>query len=115
MVSLRLRSKHWIVDKDDNMIMGAGRKEILETIAKTGSINKTAKIMKMSYKGVWGRIKATEKSMNIKIVHTDRRHGSRLTREGEELLRKYTLLKKECIKADDKVFRSIFKKETRTK
>ena len=47
MVSLRLRSKHWIVDENDNMIMGAGRMEILETIAKTGSINQTAKIMKM--------------------------------------------------------------------
>jgi len=107
MVSLRLRSKHWIVDEDDNMIMGAGRMEILETIAKTGSINQTAKIMKMSYKGVWGRIKVTEKAMKIKIVDTDRKLGSSLTQEGEDLLKRYRQLKKECIKADDSIFGSI--------
>jgi len=106
-VSLRLRSKHWIVDEDDNMIMGAGRMEILETIAKTGSINQTAKIMKMSYKGVWGRIKATEKAMRIKIVDTDRSLGSSLTPEGQDLLKRYRQLKRECIKADDSLFGSI--------
>jgi len=47
--------------------------------------------------------------MNIKILHTDRKSGSRLTKEGKELLEKYNLLKKECLKADDKIFRSIFR------
>ena len=56
MVELRLRSRQWIVDEHGNIIMGEGRKEILETIDKTGSINQTAKIMKMSYKGVWSKI-----------------------------------------------------------
>ena len=50
--SLKIKSRHWIVDDQDRIIMGEGRKEILETIEKTGSINKTAKMMKMSYKGV---------------------------------------------------------------
>ena len=110
MVPIRIHSKHWIVDEDDNMIMGEGRKEILENIAKTGSLNKTAKTMKMSYRGVWGRIKATEKSMKVKIVHTDRRLGSCLTKEGEDLLARYKLLKKRCIEADDEIFSSVFKK-----
>ncbi|MBW2608754.1 MAG: LysR family transcriptional regulator [Deltaproteobacteria bacterium] len=109
MVSFGIHSKHWVVDEDDNIIMGEGRMEILEDIEKTGSINQTAKNMKMSYKGVWGRIKATEKAMKLKIVDTDRKMGSRLTEEGKDLLAKYTLLKKECLEADDKVFRSIFK------
>jgi molybdate transport system regulatory protein len=59
-VSLKLKSRHWVVDDQDRIIMGEGRKEILETIEKTGSINKTAKQMKMSYKGVWSKIKVTE-------------------------------------------------------
>ena len=57
---LRLRSRQWIVDEHNRIIMGEGRKEILETIEKTGSINQTAKIMKMSYKGAWSRIKAMD-------------------------------------------------------
>ena len=40
----------WIqIDEEDHIIIGEGRKTILENIEKTGSINQTAKIMKMSY------------------------------------------------------------------
>jgi len=96
------------VDEDDNAIIGKGRMEILDNIEKTGSINQTAKMMKMSYKAVWSKIKATEKHLDTLIVHTDRKKGSRLSKEGKELLEKYRLLKKECLSADDKLFRRIF-------
>jgi len=105
---VKLKSRHWIVDENDNIIMGEGRKEILENIEKTGSLNKTAKIMKMSYKGVWSKIKATEKYVKVKIVHSDKRWGSSLTSEGRDLLDKYTLLTEKCLKADNKIFKSIF-------
>ena len=108
MAKLKLKSSQWIVDEDDNIIIGEGRAEILQNIEKTGSINQTAKVMKMSYKAVWGKIKATEKHLNTRIVHTDRKEGSRLSREGKELLEKYRRLKKECISVDDKIFSSFF-------
>ena len=47
---LRLLSKQWLVDENGEIIIGEGRQEILETIERTGSLNQTAKIMKMSYK-----------------------------------------------------------------
>ena len=108
MAKLRLKSSQWIVDEDDNAIIGKGRMEILDNIEKTGSINQTAKMMKMSYKAVWSKIKATEKHLDTLIVHTDRKEGSRLSKEGKELLEKYRLLKKECLSADDKLFQRIF-------
>jgi len=108
MAVLRLRSRQWIVDEQDRIIMGEGRKEILETIEKTGSINQTAKIMKMSYKGVWSKIKVTEEYLNLTIVHADRKMGSRLTKEGKELLKKYSILKDECLKEDNRCFNTIF-------
>ena len=109
MPKLRLKSSQWIVDENDNAIIGKGRMEILENIEKTGSINQTAKIMKMSYKAVWSKIKATEKHLDTVIVHTDRREGSRLSTQGKELLEKYRLLKKECLSADDSIFNTIFR------
>lgn len=109
MRTLLLKSRQWLVDQNDNIIMGEGRKEILENIQKTGSLNKTAKIMKMSYKGVWSKIKATENYMKIKIVQSDKKRGSYLTKEGKDLLEKYSLLKKRCLQADDKIFHSIFR------
>ncbi len=108
MAKLKLKSSQWIVDEDDNAIIGKGRMEILDNIEKTGSINQTAKMMKMSYKAVWSKIKATEKHLDTLIVHADRKEGSRLSKEGKELLEKYRLLKKECLSADDKLFRRIF-------
>ena len=110
MTSLRLKSRHWVVDDKGNIIMGEGRREILENIEKTGSINRTAKMMKMSYKGVWSKIKATENYMNAKIVDTNKKRGSRLTKEGKALLDKYNSLKRQCTYADDHIFHTIFMK-----
>ena len=108
MALLKIKSRQWIVDEKDRIIMGEGRKEILENIEKMGSMNKAAKLMKMSYKGLWSKIKATEKYLNTRIVESDRKEGTRLTKEGRELLKKYRLLKEKCVQADNKVFDGIF-------
>jgi len=109
MVKLGLRSSYWVVDRDGNIIIGRGRAEILKNIEKTGSINQAAKVMKMSYKGVWSKIKATEKHLNQNIVHADRQKGTRLTRQGKELLEQYKELEKKCMALDDEIFAKIFK------
>jgi len=107
----KLRSKQWIIDENDSIIMGEGRRKIFENIEKTGSINQTSKIMKMSYKAVWGKIKATERHLNTRLVNSDRKMGTRLTREGKRLLEQYRLLKQHCIKEDNRIFSDIFDNE----
>jgi molybdate transport system regulatory protein len=108
MVKLKLKSSQWIVDENDNIIIGEGRMKILEHVENTGSINQAAKMMKMSYKAVWSKIKYTEKHFNAKIVHSDKKTGSRLTEEGKNLMEKYRTLKKKCLLADDKIFKDLF-------
>ena len=108
MVPLRLKSRQWVVDEEGKIIIGEGRKEIFENIEKTGSINQTAKVMKMSYKGVWSKIKATENTLKMRVVDTNKKRGSSLTEEGKALLKKYIELKEQCLEADDKVFKTIF-------
>jgi len=109
MLDVRLKSRQWLEDSRGNIIMGEGRQRILELIEQTGSINQTAKLMRMSYRGVWGKIKATEEHVNKKIVLTQKRHGSHLTEDGKRLLMNYARLKEECQKADEKIFDDIFK------
>ena len=111
MQRIRLKSRQWLEDNKGNIIIGEGRQRILELVEKTGSINQAAKLMKMSYRGVWGKIKATEDHLNTKIIHTERRHGSRLTEDGKELLMNYARLKEDCQKADEKIFNKIFIRE----
>ena len=103
-----LKSRQWLVDDQGKMIMGEGRQRIFELIQQTGSINQTAKLMKMSYRGVWGKIRATEEHLNKRIVVTERRHGSRLSDDGKKLLKDYARLKSECLKSDEEVFKAIF-------
>ncbi|MGD8386456.1 MAG: LysR family transcriptional regulator [Desulfobacteraceae bacterium] len=108
MDGLKLRSRQWIVNEQGEMVMGEGRKRILETIEETGSINQAAKRLKMSYKGVWSKIKATESHLNIRLVRPEGRRGSYVTEEGKKLLQKYSRLKKECLQADDRIFKALF-------
>jgi molybdate transport system regulatory protein len=111
MAKVYLKSRQWLVDDQGKMIMGEGRQRIFELIQQTGSINQTAKLMKMSYRGVWGKIKATEEHLNKRIVLTERRHGSRLSDEGKRLLRDYARLKRECQRGDEEIFKAIFRDE----
>ena len=108
MLNITLKTRQWLEDSNGEIIMGEGRQRILELVEQTGSINQTAKLMKMSYRGVWGKIKATEMHFDKKIVITERRHGSRLTEEGKRLLNNYARLKDECQKANERIFKAIF-------
>ncbi len=111
MHSLQLKSRQWLEDKNGNIVMGEGRQKIFQLIEETGSINQAANRMNMSYRGVWGKIKATEQHLNKRILITERRNGSHLTEYGKNLLAAYAQLKNECVKADEAIFKKTFMKK----
>ena len=114
-MELKLKSSQWIVDHKNRIVMAEGRLALLEAIAETGSINQAAKLMKMSYKSAWSKIRTSETHLKTKIVHSDRSQGTRLTSAGWELLQKYKKMKQQCLVRDDAIFESIFHPaETRT-
>jgi len=80
---LGIKSKVWIVDENGKVVFGAGRLRILELVAEQGSITAAAKELKMSYRAVWGKIKATEDRLGQTLVRRKpdgaRRGGSELT------------------------------------
>ncbi len=108
---MQIRSSQLLVNDDGNIIMGTGRMTILETLDRTGSINKTAKELNMSYKTVWSKIKSTEENFGKAVVLADRKKGTRLTSEGRSLLETYRELKQRCIREDDRIFDEIFQKK----
>jgi len=88
--------------------MGPGRAQLLAYVASTGSISQAAKKMKISYKAAWEKIKSTQKHLNLRVVISDRKTGTTLTREGKRLLCTFDRMNRKCIKTDDAVFRKIF-------
>lgn len=105
---MKLRTSQLLLNDDGKIIMGSGRMAIFESLQHTGSINQTARELNMAYKTVWSKIKSTEKNWGRSVVDTDRKTGTRLTRDGMDLLEKYRQLKQGCIHADDSIFQSIF-------
>ena len=105
---MRLKSIQLLVGDDGGIIMGKGRMEILESIDRTGSINKTSKELGMSYKSVWSKIKSTQTHFGRPVVHATRSKGTRLTQEGRTLLERYKQLNQCCIQSDDRHFEEIF-------
>lgn len=87
------RSKIWIEDDHGNVVFGLGRYRILTLIKEKGSLQAAAKQLKMGYRGIWGRIKATEERLGekllIKTVGGAKGGGSQLTPLAEKLIEEF--------------------------
>ena len=104
----KCRTKIWVTDDANNVIFGMGRVKILEAIELHGSINAAAKSLKMSYRAVWGRIKATEERLQKKlIVRTTGGAdggGSTLTPYARDLIRAFKVFRRQVITEADASF-----------
>lgn len=89
---MEVRVKAWI-ENDGNVVFGEGRRLLLEHVAQTGSLNKAAKVMKMSYRAAWGKLKDTEKRLGFKLLESktggSTGGGSVLTEKGKKLLKAF--------------------------
>lgn len=80
----------WI-DCEGERFFGPGRVELLEKIAETGSINKAAKLMEMSYKKAWEMVNTLNSQADKPFVITqtggEKGGGSVITDEARSLIR----------------------------
>jgi len=90
--NMNVKLKLWI-EKDNEAVFGDGRYELLNLIDRTGSMNKAAKELKMSYRKAWGDVKLMEERLSVKLVETRSGGkgggGANLTPAARELLEKY--------------------------
>jgi molybdate transport system regulatory protein len=98
----------WI-ECDEERFFGPGRVELLEHIEKTGSLNKAARQMGMSYKKAWEMINKlnTQSHKPLVILKSggEKGGGSVITDEAKELIA--------CHKNLRKRFESFLEKETK--
>ena len=108
---MKLKTKVWI-EKDGELIFGSGKTLILKTIAQTGSINKAAEKIDMSFRRAWSYIHAIEERigspMVVKVKGGKHGGGAVLTAYAKELLQKFERLERDIRVFADKRFKEIF-------
>ena len=98
---------HLRIVLSENAYIGPGRADLLEGIARTGSISAAGKGMGMSYKRAWGLVQALNEGFGRPLVETARggaaQGGAHLTSIGEEVLARYRSMQRlaETAIADD--------------
>src|SRR3990172_11267928 len=89
---MKAKFKIWLEEKG-GVAFAEGRRMLLEAVDRLGSLNAAAKELGMSYRAAWGKIKATEKALGIKLLKVTTGGkgggGATLTPEAKELVRKY--------------------------
>ena len=90
---MRIHTKIWVENDDGKLLVGEGRLKILHAILKTGSLSAAARELERSYRAVWGKVRATEDRLGVKLVEGvagGARHGGAvLTDEAVEFIRRF--------------------------
>ena len=80
----------------DEIAMGPGKADLLEAIAREGSISAAGRAMGMSYRRAWLLVDTMNRCFERPLVETHpgggKRAGARLTAEGETALAAYRAL-----------------------
>jgi len=101
-----IRTKIWIEDGEGRVVFGAGRYRILEAVDRLQSLQAAAKELKMSYRAVWCRVKASEERLGKSLVIREGR-GSRLTPFALELMAEYEGIQVRVRSETDAVFANL--------
>jgi len=108
---LRVKSKVWL-EKDGELVFGSGKAGILKLVQETGSINKAAKKLKMSYRHAWSYLHTAEqrlgKQLLIKIKGGKNGGGAVLTDYAKDLLSQFENLEREVNIFTDKSYKKFF-------
>ena len=101
-----IRSKIWIADQEEHIVFGLGRYRILEAVHRLGSLQAAAQELKMSYRAVWCRVKATEERLDRDLLVRSN-SGSTLTPFALKLLKQFHRLQAVIETESDAIFQEL--------
>ena len=104
-----IRSKIWIEDQNGKVVFGLGRYRILNAIRQQKSLQAAAKELKMGYRALWGRIKASEERLGKTLVVRDGR-GSKLTPYALNFMDQFEQMHAHILDESNKAFSKMFTK-----
>ena len=112
---MQIKVKTWIEDKDNNLIFGGGKTQILEYIDKTGSIAKASSIMGINYKKAWSHVQILQNYIEDDIVISNKGRkigGIVLTPKAKQIIKNYKILKEDINLFAQKRFNELFLSNT---
>jgi molybdate transport system regulatory protein len=109
---MQVKSKVWI-EAGGEVVAGDGKINLLGGIEETGSIQKAAGEIGMSYRHAWGFLQKMEKRGGIKLVVTQiggrEGGGAKLTPQGKDFLRRYSAFREGLDEYIENKFKKAFK------
>ena len=109
---MEIKYKIWI-EKNGKVVFGKGRDNILKAIDEQHSLNAAAKKLEMSYRAAWGRLKASEERMEMKLVEIGIKDKSmQLTQKARTIIGRFEKLEKdveELLRKADRDFHKLIR------
>lgn len=96
---MKIKSKIWI-ETSDGILISEGRVQLLKLIEETGSLNKAAKAMNLSYQKAWKLVDASNKASKSPLIEThiggNKGGGTVLTPYGKVLINSFEAINAAC-------------------
>ncbi|HPJ96928.1 MAG TPA: LysR family transcriptional regulator [Smithellaceae bacterium] len=106
---MEIKYKIWI-EKNGKVVFGRGRDNILNAVTEHHSLNAAAKKLEMSYRAAWGRLKASEERMGMKLVDVDAKEKTmKLTAQASAIIDRFEKLEKDVERLLDEANRDFQK------
>lgn len=109
---MEIKYKIWL-EKNGKVIFGKGRDDILKAIDEERSLNAAARKLEMSYRAAWGRLKASEERMGMKLVEIGVHDKSmQLTQKARTIIERFEKLEKDVerlLQAADQDFQQLIR------
>ena len=107
---MKVAYKVWL--DNNGKAFGEGPYRLLKLIEKTGSINRAASEMEMSYRKAWKILKMVEETLGFELI--ERKiggmdgGGSQITERGKDMMKNYEMFRKEVKTSLEKIFKKYF-------
>lgn len=106
-----LRPRIRIVSDDGTIVLGPGKADLLDAIARTGSIRAAAGELGMSYMRAWTLVRTMNAAFRAPLVEKERggpaQGGAQLTREGRNVLSLYRRIEEKSTKAAEPLWNKL--------
>ena len=115
----QLRLSLWLENSAGEVLFGAGRLQILQAIQEHGSLSAAAQRLGMSYRGLWARIRHSERRLGFPLIETHAGRspasGAKLTPQAREIMKRFAGLLTKVTDFSDQEFDRIFRTKTKKK